>query len=194
MWIIDFETFAVIDINIAALQIFGYFKDIFLTKSLNDILPAPELEIFKNSFSNDFDHSSADFTTTYKYNRENGGIADLEIKTRMIEYRGKKAILILTNDITERLIQFNEIKAQNKKLSDIAWLQSHIIRAPLSRILGLCQLIETFEEFRKNKDLGQMIKYLSKSASDLDQAIRKIITKSTTSNDFKSDFDTNIES
>ena len=193
MWIIDIETLKVIDANIAALEIFGFFKDVFQTKSLSDILAPAEFEDFKNSFLINVDNTTATYSATVKYQNANGGTSDLEIKSKMIEYQGKHTALILTDDITEKQYQLNEIKNQNKKLSDIAWLQSHIVRAPLSRILGLCQLIETFDEFKKNKDLGQMIKYLNKSANDLDNAIKKIITRSANHNEFKNDFVSNIE-
>ena len=128
------------------------------------------------------------FKTSFKYLRDDKTEADLEIDTTAIDYQGNRAILIITNDITERQNQFNAVKDQNKKLKDIAWLQSHIVRAPLSRILGLCNLIESFDEFKKNKDLKQMIGYLTKSANDLDRAIKKITSNSGTTHDFNSDF------
>jgi hypothetical protein len=34
------------------------------------------------------------------------------------------------------------IEKQNKKLKEIAWAQSHIVRAPLARMLGIVNLIK----------------------------------------------------
>ena len=59
MWIIDIETLKVIDANIAALEIFGFFKDVFQTKSLSDILAPAEFEDFKNSFLINVDNTTA---------------------------------------------------------------------------------------------------------------------------------------
>ena len=193
MWIVDIVTFKVIDVNNAALEIFGNFKDIFQLKSLKDILPKTEFRNLKESITNLNDRLVVNFKTSFKYLRDDKTEADLEIDTTAIDYQGNRAILIITNDITERQNQFNAVKDQNKKLKDIAWLQSHIVRAPLSRILGLCNLIESFDEFKKNKDLKQMIGYLTKSANDLDRAIKKITSKSGTTHDFNSDFSGNEE-
>ena len=193
MWIVDIVTFKIIDVNNAALEIFGNFKDIFQSKSLKDILPKTEFKNLKESITILNDRLVVNFKTTFKYLRDDKSEADLEIDTTAIDYQGNRAILIITNDITERQNQFNAVKDQNKKLKDIAWLQSHIVRAPLSRILGLCNLIESFDEFKKNKDLKQMIGYLTKSANDLDQAIKKITSKSGTTQDFSADFSANEE-
>src|ERR1700761_2302227 len=40
-------------------------------------------------------------------------------------------------DITERQEHLQKIEAQNKRLRDIAWIQSHLVRAPVASILGL---------------------------------------------------------
>jgi signal transduction histidine kinase len=55
-------------------------------------------------------------------------------------------------------------------------MQSHIIRAPLSRIIGLIQLLDV-----TNPDTGdfkQIINYIQKSAFELDEVIRNITDKS----------------
>jgi hypothetical protein len=54
-------------------------------------------------------------------------------------------------NVTERLHHQKTIEIQNKKLRDIAWTQSHVVRAPISRILGIINLLEgqenSLEEF-----------------------------------------------
>ncbi len=55
-------------------------------------------------------------------------------------------------------------------------MQSHIMRAPLSRIIGLIQLLDV-----TNPDTGdfkQIINYIQKSAFELDEVIRNITDKS----------------
>jgi hypothetical protein len=49
---------------------------------------------------------------------------------------------VQSNDISETLKHINTIEVQNAKLKNIAWTQSHVVRAPLSRILGIIDLIE----------------------------------------------------
>jgi len=81
-------------------------------------------------------------------------------------------------DITASKQQLERIKKQNKKLRDIAWAQSHVIRAPLSRIMGLIYL--TKEHEAGGKTLQEIFELISDSAEELDSEIKKIITKTET--------------
>ena len=65
-----------------------------------------------------------------------------------------------------------QIQAQNEKLRQISWAQSHIVRAPLARILGIINLIEI-----KKNDMNDLMFWLSQlriSSNELDDIIRKI--------------------
>jgi two-component system response regulator len=78
-------------------------------------------------------------------------------------------------DITQQKKQTAALALQNKKLIEIAWIQSHEVRAPLARIMGLIQLIERGES-EENKS-NTFWKPLLESAHELDSIIRKIVTK-----------------
>ncbi len=63
------------------------------------------------------------------------------------------------------------MERQNEKLAEYAFINSHVLRAPLSRMLGLIQLMEMTDK----KDL-QLIDYLKKSGEELDEVVKKINT------------------
>jgi len=88
---------------------------------------------------------------------------------------GSNDRVVVARDLTERLNYINIIEEQNKKLNEIAWMLSHMVRAPLARIMGLVNLINDFEQddIEKQKILG----YITLSANELDVAIRKISAK-----------------
>ncbi len=65
-----------------------------------------------------------------------------------------------------------QIQLQNEKLKNIAWIQSHVVRAPLSRILGIIHLIETQKE--NLDDLMFWLSQLKVSSEELDATVRKI--------------------
>src|SRR5690606_23149763 len=44
-------------------------------------------------------------------------------------------------DITDTVNYIQKIEAQNHKLREIAWTQSHKVRAPLARLLGLVEIL-----------------------------------------------------
>ena len=67
------------------------------------------------------------------------------------------------------------IEEQNKKLNEIAWMQSHMVRAPLARIMGLISLITDFEQ--DNIETEKILEYIMLSANELDAVIREISDK-----------------
>lgn len=76
-------------------------------------------------------------------------------------------------DITERIKHTKAIEAQNKQLREIAWTQSHIVRAPLARLIGLANLLT--DEPGLDKELNQLIKYILSSAHELDAVVKSIV-------------------
>jgi signal transduction histidine kinase len=58
---------------------------------------------------------------------------------------------------------------------EIAWVQSHEVRAPLARIMGLVQLMSLYPD--ENIDLRDALNHMMQSANDLDEIIRKIVRK-----------------
>ena len=64
------------------------------------------------------------------------------------------------------------IEEQNKKLRNIAWTQSHVVRAPLSRILGIINVIETERE--NLDDLLFWLSQLRVSCNEMDEIVKKI--------------------
>lgn len=89
--------------------------------------------------------------------------------------QGVKQLIGFTLDVTRQKEQNCALELQNRKLMEIAWVQSHEVRAPLARILGLIQLIKGYPDV--DKDLKEAFGHIEKSAHDLDQIIRKIVRK-----------------
>lgn len=64
-----------------------------------------------------------------------------------------------------------ELEFQNQQLTEYAFINSHLLRAPLARILGLAQVISREVDTVREKEL---LTALEQSAHELDQIIRKI--------------------
>ncbi|WP_157638172.1 PAS domain-containing protein [Flexithrix dorotheae] len=78
-------------------------------------------------------------------------------------------------DVTTSRQQLERIKEQNKILREIGWLQSHVIRAPLSRIMSLIFLANNLGGGGKSKD--EIMQLITESANELDEVIRQITDK-----------------
>jgi len=85
----------------------------------------------------------------------------------------------IQRDITETMKYVRAIEEQNKKFKEIAWIQSHIVRAPLARVMGLVNLLKD----QKDADEAEvLIEHLTSSAMDLDKIIINIADKMPTIN------------
>lgn len=85
--------------------------------------------------------------------------------------------IAIERDVTERLKSMQAIKEQNIKLRDIAWMQSHEVRGPLARIMGLINLLNSYSLSQKADGTTELINHLNSSAIELDQVIKGIVRK-----------------
>lgn len=65
---------------------------------------------------------------------------------------------------------------QYDKMREIAYLQSHEARAPLSNILGLINVLMLYTEKTNDQDILQVLEHLNVSAARLDAVIQKIVS------------------
>ena len=109
------------------------------------------------------------------HRKKSGELICVEENSNVIGHKGKKAKIVFANDVSERLNYIAAIEAQNEKLRDIAWVQSHVVRAPLSRLMGL---IDLFKDNQNTDEENCLIAdYLLTSAHELDDVIKDITDK-----------------
>src|SRR5690606_14994683 len=134
MWVYDLETYHFLDVNAAAITHYGYSRDEFLSMTVMDIRPQEEIPKLKDAVAQSRRYDKLFFRGTFKHRKKNGKIIQVDVQSNIISFHGRKAEVVLANDITEKLYHIEAIEAQNKKLQEIAWMQSHMVRAPLARI------------------------------------------------------------
>lgn len=79
----------------------------------------------------------------------------------------------VVKDITTRVITMEGLKMQNQKLREIAWAQSHLVRGPLSDILGITKIIQDDVASVQEKEL--LISQLYEAAQKLDLVIKDVV-------------------
>lgn len=75
-------------------------------------------------------------------------------------------------DITARKLSENKIQKQGLVLNDIAWKQSHLVRAPLANILCMVNLLQLDASDKT------LLQHLQKESEKLDRVIRDIVLQS----------------
>ncbi len=141
-------------------------------EDLNDFKLTQQKAI-ENQLTNYWEHE-------YRMLNKNGQFSYVNSKGYIVRDEHGHAVRIIgaSQDISERVIHLKAIEAQNKQLQEIAWIQSHIVRAPLARLMGLIDLVNIDEEMPGN--LKELLGYILKSAKEFDEIIKAISNKSQT--------------
>ncbi len=175
MWVFDVKTLMFLDVNAAAINHYGYSKEEFTAMSIRDIRPAAELPKL-DAVIEAYQTQKLSKTGVFTHRKKSGELIEVEIQSNRLNYKGFDAKIILAVDVTERFKYIKAVEDQNRRLKEISWIQSHIIRAPLSRIMGLIPLIT--DPAAKPEDRNMMLGFLKISAEELDSEIREITDKS----------------
>jgi PAS domain S-box-containing protein len=77
-------------------------------------------------------------------------------------------------DITQQKEYIRRIELQNTKLKEIAWIQSHGVRAPLARIMGLVNIIHSGEA---KDETDRILNFILESVGELDTLVREVVRK-----------------
>lgn len=131
-------------------------------------------------------------TCQFRLLKVDGKYAQVEARSYlMTDEKGKVSKVIgALQDITRINQHLEAISKQNERLREIAWMQSHVIRAPLSRLMSLVMLLE-LEGTEGELDKKNIHQLIQQSARELDQVLQDIVSKSS---EIKSENDEQITS
>jgi PAS domain S-box-containing protein len=90
--------------------------------------------------------------------------------------------IVAFQNITEEIRFLRALEAHNEQLKELASEQSHLVRAPLARIMGITSLLQD-PECLDPKEKLDLIQNLEVSAEELDHALRDISQKMNTNPD-----------
>ena len=169
-WLLDLKSYKIINANIAAQQKYGYSLDDFLKMSFSQLHPQEEKPLIEQKFTSKDDEIEKN---NFTHLLSNGEEIKVQIYFRKIKSNSDTRLIVQSNDISETLNHIHTIELQNEKLKNIAWTQSHVVRAPLSRILGIVNLIEEQKETLDDKLFW--LKQLRISTNEMDAIVKKII-------------------
>ncbi len=100
MWIFELETHEFLEVNEAAIRKYGYSREEFLNMTINDIRPPSERSKLNNILQKKEDMSDPE--TEWIHQKKNGELMVVNVYGTGMMYEGRKARLILVNDITEK--------------------------------------------------------------------------------------------
>jgi PAS domain S-box-containing protein len=100
MWVFDLDTLAFLDVNQAAITKYGYSRDEFLSMNLKDIRPPEDVPAFLERTRTGV--YGLREPGLWRHIRKDGTLIDVEVTAHDFEWEGRRARLVLANDVTEK--------------------------------------------------------------------------------------------
>ncbi|MDN3585979.1 PAS domain S-box protein [Pedobacter aquatilis] len=173
MWLYDYETLTFLDVNETAINHYGYSRKEFLSLTIKDLRAKSELKVLEDAMLKNRKAEPNVFQGVFSHLKKNGDKIHVDIKSSIVYFKGRKAKVVVATDITERVKYYDALAARNATLQEIAWVQSHKVRAPLARLMGLADMVLSKRTGRLSTE--KIIENMASSANELDLIIREII-------------------
>ncbi|QJD96357.1 PAS domain S-box protein [Mucilaginibacter robiniae] len=173
MWVFDEDTLQFLQVNEAAIESYGYSREEFLSMTIKEIRPVGDVDQFLTTLKQDLS-TGMDFHAYCQHCRKNQQCFHVEVQCSTIPFNGKLCKLVIAHDITEQVNYTRAIEMHNKNLQEIAYIQSHVVRAPLARIMGLVDLL--IQNAPEKAD-QEVLHHLESSANEFDEVIKTITYK-----------------
>jgi len=170
VFVVDLQTFEILDCNIKAVEVYGYYKGNLLKKLFSDFFIKEEkIELIKKM-------KSGQEVNKVKHLVKDNRFIYVDMWMSPSKYSGKKVLLVTINDITKRLETDQHMIHASKMatLGEMSTGIAHELNQPLSVIKSSSSFC--MKKMRKNEKIEKEIfhKLISKIDSNVDRA-EKII-------------------
>lgn len=100
MWVYDLETLRFLAVNPVAIAKYGYSEAEFLAMTIADIRPPEDIPRLRENVASV--SQGIDFAGIWRHRLKDGRLITVEITSHTLEFAGRRAELVLANDVTER--------------------------------------------------------------------------------------------
>lgn len=168
MYIFELKTGNFLKVNEAAVKKYGYSQEEFLSMNITKIRPASEISKLMDIFST---IKTREYSGILTHMNKAGQLFPVEIDTTIVNIEGIDARLVLATDVSKRMNYVRMIEKQNQDFKEIAWIQSHKVRAPLTNIMSLTEMMLQ----NPHGDHIDLLYMLKESTEQLNQSIASIV-------------------
>jgi two-component system cell cycle sensor histidine kinase/response regulator CckA len=123
MWVYDLETLRFLAVNDTAVRHYGYSREEFLAMTVKDIRPTEDIPALMDNISQVSE--GLDQAGLWRHRRKDGTIIGVEITSHFLNFAGRRAEVVLVNDVTEHR-QLEEQLRQSQKMEAVGRLAGGI--------------------------------------------------------------------
>jgi PAS domain S-box-containing protein len=166
MWVYDAESLRFLAVNEAAVRHYGYTRQEFLGMTIKDIRPREDVEALLADLR-DRGGPGSPMPGVWRHQIKDGTVIDVEITAGRVIMEGRRAALVLSHDVTERL-RLEERLALSEKLEAIGRLAggvAHDFNNLLTVISGYTELLLAREDVTGREQLGEIAHAADQAAS-----------------------------
>jgi len=200
MWVYDAETYQFLKVNKAAIKNYGYSELEFLSMGLKDIRPQEDLVKLDQATIKSRLNERKYYKGNFRHIKKNGDIIFVEIESNRIAFNGPEAVLVLANDVTEKLIAEDnlknseaELEALNaelesrviqrtkdlteayRQLESFSFSISHDLQAPLRTIIDFMKILKDKTKDTISDDLKTCVDYVINSSCKMSSLITNLL-------------------
>jgi PAS domain S-box-containing protein len=135
MWVFDSDTLAFLAVNEAAVRHYGYSREEFATLTIADIRPTEDLDKLHADVAS---AAGPDHGRQWRHRKKDGTTITVEVKANDFTFGGRRARLVLANDVTLRVRLEDQVRRAQKMdaIGNLAGGVAHDFNNLLSVILS----------------------------------------------------------
>jgi PAS domain S-box-containing protein len=188
-WIYDVQTLKFLEVNDAAIESYGYSQEEFQRMTIADIRPREELQRLMEDVKGLDARTESIREKNWRHVKKNGEVIFVEITAHPIYFEGRKARMVVVNDVTEQkkseelLQRLNEdlnmraaeLTASNAELERFAYIASHDLQEPLRMVSSFLQLLQKKYKNQLDAKADQYIFYAVDGAERMKALIMDLL-------------------
>ena len=168
IWIFDLETFKFVQVNKAAIDLYGYTEEEFLKRTVFEMRSPEEVEMLKKALQN-YTGDEGYINGKFTHQTKSGKTIEVEVKSNLISMNDRNYRLAIITDVTEKKRTEHQITRAIIKTQEN---ERYEIGAELHD--NICQILAS-----THISLGVLAKSINPSGMDLYNQCREYITLAT---------------
>jgi PAS domain S-box-containing protein len=175
IFVLEFETFKILDVNARGLEVYGYKKEELVGKSFTDLGPDqyPEGVLSQTKIASSILCSEY---SKVEHRAKDGRVFYVNVYACQTKHGGKRIIIVTTVDITESVMKEAQL-IQADKMSSIGEMAAgvaHEVNNPIAIVLGFTELL--LERFPGDSKEFMMLETIERQAVNCKRIIENLLT------------------